>query len=60
MGGARHNQGKDLIDVLEDRRAELDLLAKYNIPSGTDAKGVADAPEDVQDGDSTGKPNEDS
>ena len=51
------NQGKDLIDVLEERRAELDLLTQYNIPSGTDAKGVADAPEDVQEGDSAQKPN---
>jgi lambda family phage portal protein len=44
-------QGYDLEDTLEELAAEEALIKSYGLKLGTDAKGVADAPEDEEEGD---------
>jgi lambda family phage portal protein len=46
-------QGYDLEDTLAELAAEEALIQKYGLKLGTDAKGVADAPEDAKEGDQT-------
>jgi lambda family phage portal protein len=46
-------QGYDLEDTLAELAAEEKLIEKYGLKLGTDAKGVADAPEDAKEGDAT-------
>jgi lambda family phage portal protein len=43
-------QGYDLEDTLEELADEEKLIEKYGLKLGTDAKGVADAPEDAEEG----------
>jgi len=44
-------QGYDLEDTLAELSEEEKLIKKYGLKLGTDAKGVADAPEDAAEGD---------
>jgi lambda family phage portal protein len=43
-------QGYDLEDTLQELSEEEALIKKYGLKLGTDAKGVADAPEDSEEG----------
>jgi lambda family phage portal protein len=45
-------QGYDFEDTLAELAEEEKLIEKYGLKIGTDAKGVADAPEDAKEGDS--------